>query len=29
MLGMQMYIDNFAGTIKGVEDKLPISSAVM
>ena len=22
MLGMQMYIDNFAGTIKGVEDKL-------
>ena len=23
MLGMQMYIDNFAGTIKGVEEKLP------
>ena len=23
MVGMQMYIDNFAGTIKGVEDKLP------
>ena len=23
MLGMQMYIDNFAGTIKGVEQKLP------
>ena len=23
MLGMQMYIDNFAGTIKGVEERLP------
>ena len=23
MLGMQMYVDNFAGTIKGIEDKLP------
>ena len=23
MLGIQMYIDNFAGTIKGVEEKLP------
>ncbi len=23
MLGMQMYIDNFAGTIKGVEENLP------